>query len=60
MSVLSWLSPKIKRLESEKNDLRVEVSRAVIEFEHRRGEVERAANDVMQFMQRKGGKNEKT
>lgn len=60
MSVLSWLSPKVKRLEDEKNDLRVELTRAVMKFERRRGEVERAADDVMQFMQRKGDKNEKT
>lgn len=60
MSVLSWLSPKVKRLEQEKKDLRVELTHAVMKFERRRGEVERVADDVMRYMQGKGGRNEKT
>jgi hypothetical protein len=59
MSVLSWLSPKVKRLEEEKKELRVELTQAIMKFERRRGEVEEVARDVMKIMHRRSDGSEK-
>jgi hypothetical protein len=53
MSVLSWLSPKVKRLEDEKKELKVELTQAIMKFERRRTEVQRTAEDVMELMHRR-------
>lgn len=53
MSVLSWLSPKVKRLETEKKELKVELTQAIMKFERRRTEVQRTADDVMELMHRR-------
>lgn len=53
MSVLTWLSPKVKRLENEKNELKVELTQAIMKFERRRSEVQRTADDVMNMMHRR-------
>lgn len=53
MSVLSWLSPKVKRLEAEKKELKVELTQAIMRFERRRTEVQRTADDVMELMHRR-------
>lgn len=50
MSMLSWLSPKVKRLETEKKELKVELTQAIMKFERRRGEVESVARDVVRLM----------
>jgi len=48
--MLSWLSPKVKRLETEKKELKVELTQAIMKFERRRGEVESVARDVVRLM----------
>lgn len=53
MSVLSWLSPKVKRLEEEKKELKVELTQAIMKFERRRSEVQRTADEVMTIMHRR-------
>lgn len=59
MSVLSWLSPKVKRLEQEKKELKVELTQAIMRFEHRRTEVQRTADDVMNIMHRRRKEDQK-
>jgi hypothetical protein len=54
MSVLSWLSPKVKRLEIEKKELKVELTQAIMKLERRRGEVEQVTSDVLRFMDSRG------
>lgn len=56
MSVLSWLSPKVKRLEEEKKELKVELTQAIMKFERRRGEVEQVASDVLKLMHSRSDK----
>lgn len=56
MSVLSWLSPKVKSLENEKNELKVELTQAIMKFERRRGEVEQVASDVLKLMHSRSDK----
>lgn len=56
MSVLSWLSPKVKRLEIEKKELKVELTQAIMKLERRRGEVEQITSDVLRFMDSRGDK----
>lgn len=56
MSVLSWLSPKVKRLEQEKKELKVELTQAIMKYERRRGELEQVANDVMRLMHDRSNK----
>lgn len=53
MSVLSWLSPKVKRLEEEKKELKVELTQAIMKFERRRTEVQKTADEVMSIMHRR-------
>jgi len=53
MSVLSWFSPKVKRMEAEKKELRVELTHAIMKFERRRTEVQKTADDVMELMHRR-------
>lgn len=53
MSVLSWLSPKVKRLEQEKKELKVELTQAIMKFERRRTEVQRVSEDVVNIMRRR-------
>ena len=53
MSVLSWFSPKVKRMEAEKKELKVELAHAIVNFERRRTEVQRTADDVMELMHRR-------
>jgi hypothetical protein len=53
MSVLSWLSPKVKRLEQEKKELKVELTQAIMKFERRRTEVQRVSDDVINIMRRR-------
>ena len=53
VSVLSWLSPRVKRLEEEKKELKVELTQAIMKFERRRSEVQRTADDVMNIMHRR-------
>lgn len=50
MSVLSWLSPKVKRLESEKQELKAELTQSIMRFERRRTEVEKVSGEVMALM----------
>jgi len=59
MSVLSWFSPKVKRLEQEKKELKVELTQAIMKLERRRSEVESVANDVMALMHRRRRDDEK-
>lgn len=54
MSVLSWLSPKVKQLEIEKKELKVELTQAIMKLERRRGEVEQVTSDVLRFMDSRG------
>lgn len=56
MSMLSWLSPKVKRLEEEKKELKVELTQAIMKLERRRGEVEQATTDVLKFMNDRGSR----
>ncbi len=56
MSVLSWFSPKVKRLEQEKKELKVELTQAIMKYERRRGELEQVANDVMRLMHDRSNK----
>lgn len=58
MSVLSWISPRLKRLEEEKKNLKVELTQSLMEFGQRSTEVRQIADDVMKVMHRKAG-NEK-
>lgn len=53
MSVLSWFSPKVKRMEAEKKELKVELAHAIVKFERHRTEVQRTADDVMELMHRR-------
>jgi len=53
MSVLSWLSPKVRRIEEEKKELKLELTQALMKLDRRRGEVEQVANDVMKLMHRR-------
>jgi uncharacterized protein (UPF0335 family) len=53
MSVLSWFSPRVKRLEAEKKELKIELTQAIMKFERRRTEVQRTADDVMNVMHRR-------
>lgn len=59
MSVLSWISPKFKKLEQEKKELKVELTQAIMKFERRRGEVAQVADDVMNIMHRRRDNSEK-
>lgn len=59
MSVLSWLSPKVKRLENEKKELKVELTQAIMKFERRRSEVAKVSDDVMHLMHRRRSGDEK-
>ena len=59
MSVLSWFSPKVKRLENEKKELKVELTQAIMKFERRRSEVAKVSDDVMQLMHRRRHDDEK-
>jgi hypothetical protein len=56
MNVLAWLSPKVKRLEQEKKELKVELTQAIMKYERRRGELEQVANDVMRLMHDRSNK----
>lgn len=53
MSVLSWLSPKVSKIEQEKKDLKVELTQAIMKFERRRTEVEKVSSEVMELMHRR-------
>lgn len=56
MSVLAWFSPKAKRLENEKKELKVDLTQAIMKFERRRGEVEQVASDVLKLMHSRSDK----
>lgn len=50
MSLLSWLSPKVYRLEREKKELKAELTHAIVAFERKRGEVEQVAQETIRYM----------
>ncbi len=58
MGILSWITNK--KVEDEKRKLRSELTQSIVKFEHRRGEVEEVARDVMKIMHRRSSGSEKT
>lgn len=53
MSVLSWLSPKVRKMEQEKKELKVELTQALMRLDRRSGEIKQVASDVITLMHRR-------